>query len=234
MNRTLLLIGLLTSSFLAHAAPCVQASLQDYAALGGGGCTVGNATFSGFDIVLGPNFSMSIDASLVQVLPTGSIDQPALQFSLAQNANSNEFFDLFFRFTVLADRLTGSSIRLDGASADGEGVALGVVDICPGGSFAMDSPQGCITQPDSLVAIQIDGFGDLVDTRALMPVGFFDVFVDLSVDGGPSGSASLQSATVGFTAVPEPGTAVLVLSAVVFAVSSRHVRKMFQNKGSNV
>lgn len=225
MNRIILLASLLASSCVAVATPCVEASLQDYVDLDYRGCQHFNATFRSFDVIAGPVFANPIDASLVQVLPTGSYDQPALRFTLGQTASSDEFVGLFFRFDIVPDRVTDGFLRLTGASADGDGVALGVVDICRAGVVPTDSPQGCITQPDSLIAIQTNGFRDLMDQRVLVSWSLFEVFVSLSVDGGSSGSAGLESATVGFTAVPEPGTAILALSGIVFAISSRQVRK---------
>jgi hypothetical protein len=40
---------------------------------------------------------------------------------------------------------------------------------------------------------------------AFAPSGFFDVFVDLTADGGLNGNATFTSATLGLQAVPEPG-----------------------------
>ncbi|MGH9629691.1 MAG: PEP-CTERM sorting domain-containing protein, partial [Bryobacteraceae bacterium] len=85
-----------------------------------------------------------------------------------------------------------------------------ILDVCPSGSFSGGAPRGCPTSPASLVVFAIDQSSLLSDSANFPVSSSVDVFVDLTVDGGRSGSVTLNSATVGFSAVPEPSAGLLV------------------------
>jgi hypothetical protein len=66
----------------------------------------------------------------------------------------------------------------------------------------------------------------LTDFASFPVTSFFDIFVDLSVDGGLAGSATFGSAAVQLTATPEPAAVLLTLAGfVMFAVSGRRLKK---------
>jgi hypothetical protein len=70
-----------------------------------------------------------------------------------------------------------------------------------------------------------------VDTRLFAPSSFFDVFVDITIDGGTGGTASLDgSVTNQFvrdqaTAVPEP-SAMLLVGSGLFGMWARRRRRV--------
>ena len=59
-----------------------------------------------------------------------------------------------------------------------------------------------------MYAISGDAFPN--DSKTLGFSSFFDVFFDITIDGGLGGSANLPSASVGIAVVPEPGAGWLI------------------------
>ncbi len=114
-------------------------------------------------------------------------------------------------------------MTLDNSSATGDGVAIASADICPNASFNPGEPTGCFTS-ESLITFAADGFSGLTDSKSFGTATFFDVFTDLTVDGGPSGSASLGSATFAVTVTPEPATGWLLLAGCGALLLKRFLR----------
>jgi hypothetical protein len=138
---------------------------------------------------------------------------PVLLVTLNSSASFGDLFESFFRFR--ADGfLTGADIGLNSPTAVGDGAVTGVLDVCPGGSFSGGQPIGCPTSPGTAIAFATDGFSGLTDSLSFGPTSFFDVFVDLTIDGGLSGSASLPSASVSIAAIPEPVTEFLIAAGL--------------------
>lgn len=217
MKAFLVAAGILLSAAAANSAPCLPGSLQSYIDLGMAGCSEGTLQFSNFATAPGLTGATVVDPTQVQVNPGGS----ALQFTLGDSAGAGELLDLLFRFNVAAPAPLLGTFSLAGASAMGDGAVTGIEDVCFGASFPGSQPSGCPTQSDSLVVFATDGFSDLVASRSFPASSFFDVFVNLTLDGGLSGSASLGSASVRFAPIPEPSTYVLVLSACGLIVLAR-------------
>jgi hypothetical protein len=92
----------------------------------------------------------------------------------------------------------------------GYGAVTGVLDVCRNASFAGGAPIGCPGPSGSAIAFTIAGDSQLSDSVSFSGSSFFDVFVDLTADGGLSGSATLTSASVSISAVPEPAAMLLV------------------------
>lgn len=216
--RTGLFIGtLLLCSSAAFADPCLPGTLQDYINRGPIGCTLGVALFADFTTVPGQSFATIIDPASVQVTPDGTSGKPALEFTLNADANAGQLLESVFRFDVSALGLSSSTMTLGPSSAaTGDGVATATEDICPGGTFTGDQPLGCPNSPASLITFAADFGSSTSDTANFSPASFFDIFVDLTVDGGTFGSAHLDSATVQVSAqpapVPEPASALLLLT----------------------
>jgi len=225
MKPGLFVATLLLCNSFAFADPCLPGSLQSYIDLGSGGCTLGVALFADFTTVAGQSFATPIDPSLVQVTPDGAFDKPTLEFTLNADANANELLESIFRFDVTAGGLSSSTLTLGPAStATGDGVATATEDVCAGGFFVGDQPLGCPGSASSLITFAADFGSSRSDTASFSPTSFFDIFVDLTVDGGAVGSAHLDSATVQVTAVPEPSS-VLLLLTIFGALSARLVRR---------
>jgi hypothetical protein len=189
-------------------APCVPGNLQSFVNLGATGCQVSTVQFSDFTIVPGLTIATPIDPAQVQVTPGGSAMNPMLLFTLETTATAGEVFQSFFRFSA-SGPLIGAAISLTPPTATGDAAVTGILDVCPDGSFSGNAPLGCPTSPASLIVFGIDGSSLLSDSANFPASSFFDVFVDLTIDGGASGSAALGSATVGFTSIPEPSAGLL-------------------------
>jgi hypothetical protein len=147
------------------------------------------------------------------VTPGGSQDTPTLLLTLNSSAAAGELFELFFRFNAAASVLTASSISLGSPQVTGDGAVTGVLDVCAGGQFLGVTPLGCSGVAGSAIAFATG----LPDAQLAASVGFpvssfFDVFVDLTVDGGLNGTAVLDSAAVSVT-TPEPSTLILMAAA---------------------
>jgi len=121
-------------SSAAAAAPCATTSLSSYIALGSGGCTVGDETFSNF--AYAP--TNTVAASGVTVTPTPSATAPGLQFSPSTNwgsfVTSGGSFNLSFGVaagpgkaitdaSLFADIITGFPTDTETISAGGVVIA---------------------------------------------------------------------------------------------------------------
>jgi hypothetical protein len=206
----------------ASAAPCVPGTLQSYIALGGTGCDLGVLDVAGFAIVPGQSFATPIDPALVQVAPGGTPQSPTLILTLGSNAGAGQLLESIFRFSVSASfDLTGVGVALGAASASGDGAVTAVLDVCAGGSFFPTLPLGCTgSEAATAIAFAIADEAGLAELATVAGAGFFDVFADITIDGGLAGSSSLGSATLSF--VPEPSTALLVVLGLAFFAVRRH------------
>ena len=216
MKKLLLFAGFLTC-LPAFADPCVSGTLQSYINLGATGCSDGSAVFRNFMTVPGQNGATQVAAGAVSVTPGGTLTNPNLTFGLNLTATNSQLFESIFRFNVLGT-FSGVTDQLNSPTATGNGLVLSVVDICPGGSFSGTSPSGCPAGATTLIAA-FDTVAPLLLDSATFPArSAFDVFTDLTADGGGTGTARLQSATVGFTggisAVPEPASLTFMLGGL--------------------
>jgi hypothetical protein len=139
------------------------------------------------------------------------------------SAGPGDILEAFFRLNAAAT-LSAASVALDGANATGDGAVTGILDVCAGDSFLGAVPIDCFGVPGSVVVAVADGISFPSDSVTFAPASFFDVFVDLTVDGGLNGSATFTSATIGLQAVPEPGLAWLVGGGLAILGLSRVYR----------
>ena len=209
-----LLSGILVFTSSAVAGPCAIGTLQDYVTLGAGGCQQGVVTFSGFSGATGQNGAIPISLLQVAVTPGGTQFMPTLQFTLNKTAAPNQLFESFFHFKASNSLFVGEKITLNSPTVTGDGADTATLDICPGAAFTGIST-GCAADVN-LIALSITGFAMLSDSASFTPKSFFDIFVDLTVDGGTGGgSAVFSSATVTTSATPEPGATQLVIAGLV-------------------
>ena len=214
-------------------AACVPGTLQDYIDLGSTGCSRGSTTFSAFNTVPGQSFATELLPSAITVTPGGGLYAPTLLFTLNKDAAAGELFESIFRLSITGT-VTGASVALNSPSATGDGVVTGILDVCAGGSFAGNSPSGCAGMAaTALAAATAGGPNQLSDSASFPASSFFDVFVDLSVDGGLDGSATLTSATLGVSSVPEPSTIYLLAAGVSALGVIRLRRKSLMSTGRN-
>jgi len=193
----------------ASAGPCLPGTLQDYVLLGSGGCTLNQVQFQDFLLAPVAGFATEIDPALIQIAPSGSVFTPTLLLTFNSTANAGEVFESFFHYTAFASPLTIASIGLGSPVVTGDGAITGILDVCAGGIFFPLQPAGCSGSPGTAVAFAIATDAQLSSGLNFAPTSFFDVFVDITIDGGLSGSAFLDSAAVTNT-TPEPTTLLLV------------------------
>jgi hypothetical protein len=215
--RKVLLAGVLFVALPSSstAAPCVLGTLADYIALGAGGCTAGGATFADFTASTLLAGAMPIAPAAVTVTPIGG--GVGLDFGVIRAALADELFDVLIRYSVSGLSIGAALMSMAGSAATDDGVVTGVEDVCVGGTFAAPV-SGCSGTPVSLIVAQIDP--DLIspDSDTFPVNSFFDVFTEITIDGGIIGTASLNGFVRNqFTpvAVPEPITALLIGSGVV-------------------
>jgi len=227
--KTILLSGCLAALSCAavFGAPlCVPGNLQTFVNLGAAGCEVSTVEFTGFTTLPGQTVGTPIDPAQVQVTPGGNALNPMLLFTLNRTATAGAAFESFFRFSA-SDSLSGASIGLTSPTVTGDAVVTAILDVCPNGSFAGSAPLGCPTSPASMLVFAIEQSSLLSDSANLPGSSSFDVFVNLTIDGGSSGSATLGSATVGFSSVPEPSAGLLVALGLSAFGASRARRRRF-------
>lgn len=188
------------------AAPCLPASLADYIGLASGGCTIGGALFADFSSVAAPG-ATAIDEALISVDPLNL----GFGFGLNVSAAAGEVFGNGIGYRVSGLSFIGRSLSMEGSTVVEDG-ALTALQFGPG---------------PPLVVFDIGLASDLFEETAFPPVSFFDVFTEITIDGGPpgtSGSAELDGRVVDRFAVPEPVT-VLLLGSGLLGLAARRRRQ---------
>lgn len=210
MKFLFILTPLLFMGVSLVAAPCGNSTLQGYIGLGATGCSFGAVTFSAFQLVPGQTGATPVAATGVTVAPGGSTYNPMLTFGFTNPAaTSAQLLESIFRFTISGSPLTGASLGLAG-SATGDGLVTNVLNVCPNGRFAGNSPGGCPNTEGGAITFVNAVDRQLTDSTGPLLASFFDVFVDITLDGGPSGTATLNAATLSVTATPEPSAGLLM------------------------
>lgn len=206
----------------ASATPCAPGTLQGYIGLGVTGCSIGPVRLANFAIAPGQTIATPIDPATIQVTPGGTWSAPALTLTLGSSAPAGKLFEAFFRFSVSGAGPLDASIATSSAGATGDGAVTATQDLCPDRVFAGTSPTGCPSAPPPLIAFATVLDADPDSTVSVSPTAYLDVFTDVVVDGGPSGTASLGAVTLSLGGVPEPSlTAQLVTGLVALACLRR-------------
>jgi hypothetical protein len=228
-----MVLGLaITFAMACLAGPCTSGdTLQNYLTLPPPAtCNVGGLTFSGFEIVPGLFGATPIDPSGVTVNVLNSPTSPGLQFLMNSPAGPGDLFDLFLRFRVDASALDKALLSMTGATATGDGAVTAILDGCAGGAFPTGEPLNCPTTPGNVVLFAIESDQVTADEHLFPISSFFDIFVDITIDGGPNGTAGLGSVDLRLdiptaTEVPEPRTEGLLLAGVaVLCALARRMR----------
>ena len=208
------------------AAPCVIGSLESYVT-GAVSCSVGTVDFTNFTIESGQSGATPIDPANVLITPGGTPFQPLFLLTLNEAATAGELLELIFRVQA-AGVLTASSVALNSPVVTGDGAVTAILDVCAGGTFAGPGPTGCSGPQGTALAAALEGFNDNSGPVTFPPSSFFDIFYDVAIDGGLSGSASLASASLAVDAnaadVPEP-TALVLVSCGLAALGLRRRRQ---------
>jgi len=221
--RTLAVVAVAILGFpsIGLAAPCVPGSLSTYISLGGGGCSIGLATVNDFSIDLLNPLASPIAADDITVTPFEILGSGfRLDFGVDQDAAAGEFFDALVGYSVSAPGILRARLAMAGAAASPDGVVTAVEDLCLGAVFLSD-PTTCAGIPAGPLIVFEAGFDQELAAELLFaPTSFFDVSVEIAIDAGPGGSASLDGvASTEFTrvAVAEPSSLLLLGSALLGA-----------------
>lgn len=196
--------GLVTSA--ADALPCVPGTLSEYLALDVAGCTIGQTSFAGFAVEPFPGGATDLAPESITLAPDGigfivSVPEPV-------EAGAGQFFGLRLLFGVENPRgLFGGTIALGESAVAPDGVNTALLDADAfGNAIAFDIG---------------DGITDRVASFGGGPSSFFDIFVEIAIDGGIGGSATLGPTLADFSfAVPEP-PALLLWALALFLMQRR-------------
>ena len=213
MKKFLTAAAFLFLAAMAYAGPCLPGTLQDYIDLGSAGCTLNNVRFQDFGLGELQFGATEIDPNTIPVTPNTGPAGAALLLMLNRSAGPGVLLESIFRFNAVGE-LRGASIALGNALAAGDGAVTGILDVCADGDFLGLDPIGCSGTPGTAIAFATSFDSSLKDSVFFAPSSFFDVFVDLAIDGGLGGFASLDSAEVTIV-TPEPST-VLLFAAGLF------------------
>jgi hypothetical protein len=171
-----------------------------------------------------PAGSTPIASSAITVVPLVSPGNPGFTFVLNAVAGAGEVLSILIQFQAMAAAFTGASAAIGGAGIGGDGVALNIEDLCIDGTFA-NPPSDCGGTPATLLAFADANGSQLLDSITFGPATLLDVVVNFIIDGGLTGSASLESGTVQFVTgangIPEPSTLALVLLAALLLARRR-------------
>lgn len=223
MKFAVLLISLAMASW---AGPCVQGTLADYVNLGASGCTIGpNAVlYQNFTVSSGQFGATPIDPAAVTITPFGAGLNSGFEVSVNVAATAMEMFEAFFNFQVMGSQLTIASLELGQSSATGDGAVSAIADICVDRLFA--GIGSCAGTQKTLVTLVTESFSQLLDAQD-PPGSFFDIFVDLDIDGGlGGGTAQGGVAKLTITQTPEPGSvALFTLGGLLLAALHQRTRR---------
>jgi PEP-CTERM motif len=228
--RRVFLAGVLVVAIpaFASAAPlCITSSLQEYVNLGAGGCSIGGATFSDFSS--GPSLfpgATEIAAADIVVTPAALLAGALLDFGLVASAGAGEIIGVLIGYSVSSPVFNVATLAMTGSDATSDGVVTAVQDLCLGGTFLGADPTTCSGTLQSLIVLE-DELGPIgPETQPfLLASSFFDVFVDITIDGGTFGSAQLEGTVrnqyTGDQVIPEPTSLLLIGTGLVGLVSRR-------------
>lgn len=223
MKRLLLAIALFAGSGSTYASACVDGTLSDYLALASGGCTIAGNTLAGFSATSVLTGATPIDAANVNVTAVNGAGGFGLDFTLASGSPNSTgplgLLDILLGYTVSGSRLIGASLGLGSSSVAGDAAITVLENICVNGSyndFLANGPALCggtgfanlTTLSSDILSIDSDSAGFAVSS-------FFDVFVELTLDGGLAGNALLSGPVSTRFSVPEPSSLALMMLAVV-------------------
>lgn len=210
--------AILMSAFCSAASTCTNGTLADYIALGSGGCTIGVDTISNFQVASGIAGATPISPFDISISASGSGLNLSLTVSVDQTAAANSELEALFSYQLSGGSFVGESSTLSGASETGDGAVTDIENVCAGGMFAPGMPTGCTGMSATLTTL--DGVQNQNSTNFPART-FFDVFTDLTLDGGLSGSASGATVTNTYSGVPEPFTSSLTILGLALGLAAK-------------
>ncbi len=226
MRRVLLMMALGTGILdLGWGAPvaCSPGTLDSYISLGTDGCTIGDATVSDFASLPPLGEATEIAPGSIFVMPLLDGARFGLRFGFGATAAAGDILQSLIAFQVNASGLSSVEVSIAGAAASGDASVTAVPNLCLAGVFSGFDCAGTPAIAPIVFAIATDSLLSARQTFSRsMSAGLLQ---DLVLDGGVAGNAALQSATLRFSAVPEPGTYITVFSGLLFAALLRLRRR---------
>jgi hypothetical protein len=222
---------------VSQATPCVVGTFSSYEALGVTGCTIGNVTFSHFDLLLATVVNANnIGAGQITVTPTDGLYGPTLDFGANWGASglaSSYTATLLFRVSSTAPiYLTSNTLTTDVARTGLSGIATVAEVNCLGGLLngaGVLCLGGGITANGTAIASLLNTNLSASITPFTTPVNLIDVVKSITLTAAIGSTASIHHITQGFTAqdtsIPEPSTLVLISSAAILGGCFRRFRK---------
>jgi hypothetical protein len=195
MKKTVLtLLTAFSTATSALAGLAVPDTLTNYIALGSGGATIGSTLFSDFMLLPLQNGAVQIDPNSILVNPINLFGNPGFAFVVNQTANTGELFEMRISYKVTDPSITGASVALTNSVVDFDGANTALLDLT-----------GPVPQ-QTLIAFDIGLIADNPVAATFASVGMLTAEMDLVVDGGTFGGATLASGINQFTvaAIPEP------------------------------
>lgn len=225
MLRLTMLLAMTALVSLAAPSNCAPGTLTDYLGLDLEGCRLGNRVISNFSLDPLTQGASEINPNSVQVTPFAGGVTGSLLFTYNASAASAAVLESIFQLTVMPDTFAPDKVDLQliGATASGDGVVTGVVDLCADGII------GGLCQGNSQPIIALlSSADDLTLASAIIgPTTRYDLLHDVVADAGLLGTASLSSAHLTFTTVPEPGTWVTLAAGLagLFVLRRRRLNR---------
>jgi hypothetical protein len=213
---SLFLLAAVISSATPVACSTVTPTLNNFEALGAGGCSIGNLLFSNFaDVPTSTSGSFNISANSIAITlingPNIGIDFSA-GWGIGNGANNvSQFQDdkISFVVSTLNGAPTLKDVGLDFNGAfTGTGLTTVVEKYCPGANTVVgcaNAGQVSVTNPP----LQLH-----TETLFTSAVNMIAIQKDISLVSGTFGTTSISDIDQTFSQVPEPGTLLLLGSAL--------------------
>jgi hypothetical protein len=179
--------------------------------------------FSDFLLASGQSIAAPIDPAQIQVTPGGLSFAPTLTLTFNVTATAGQVLESFFHYSAISDPFQGALISLGSPRVTEDAAVTGVLDVCVNGRFSAGEPLGCPGVAGTAIAFATTADSLLSDRLNTQASSFFDIFVDITIDGGLSGTASLQSASV-TVLTPEP-SALFVLALPLAGLGALGLRR---------
>jgi hypothetical protein len=128
-------------------------------------------------------------------------------------------------YSVTSPSFNVANLAMSGSDATADGVVTVIQDLCLGGTFITD-PTTCTGSLLSQIVLE-DELGPIGPSTLTFPSveSFFDVFADITIDGGTFGSAELNGTVRNqYGVVPEP-TSMLLMGSGLLGMAARQVRR---------
>ena len=213
---SLFLIAAAISSATPVACSTVSPTLNNFELLGAGGCSVGNLIFSNFaDTATSSDSAYNISASSIAV---GLITDPeiGLNFRAAWGigntpGGASQFQDEVITFVVSTSNATNllADVGLDfNGSATGTGLTSVVETYCPGAASVV----GCVNAGQ--ISLTNPPLNLSVEAPFTFNTNMVAIRKDFSLISGPSGTTVISNVDQTFSQIPEPGTLLLMGSAL--------------------